>query len=102
MKKHAQQRKICDSWYHQRWFRILLVIVGIDMILLGGTIMFNLDFISLLEKVPTFVNVIGGIAYMLVAIFIIHQAMSYNSLHRNTHFICQHCAHEISTEEKEA
>ncbi|MFT7328098.1 MAG: hypothetical protein ACI870_000276 [Crocinitomicaceae bacterium] len=93
MKKHTQRRKICDSWYHQRWFRILLVIVAVDMIMLGGTVMFGLDFLSLLDKIPIFINIIGGLAYILVAVFIIHQALSYSSLHKNTHFVCQHCAH---------
>ena len=93
-----KRRKICDSWYHQRWFRILLVIVGVDMIILGGTFALGIDVISLVEGIHVIWRVIGGLAYILVAIFIIHQALSYNKLRQNISLVCQHCAHTESTQ----
>ena len=93
-----KRRKICDSWYHQRWFRILLVIVGVDMIILGGTFALGIDVMSLVEGIHVIWRVIGGLAYILVAIFIIHQALSYNKMRQNISLVCQHCAHTESTE----
>ncbi|MFT6829625.1 MAG: hypothetical protein ACJAV6_000458 [Candidatus Paceibacteria bacterium] len=87
-----KQRKICDSWYHQRWFRILLVIVGVDMIVLGVTFALGLDIISLIEG-HIILRVLGGLAYVVVALFIIHYAMSYSRIRRNEFLLCQHCAH---------
>ncbi|MFT6361538.1 MAG: hypothetical protein ACJA2Z_000531 [Candidatus Paceibacteria bacterium] len=92
MHSMKKQRKICDSWYHQRWFRILLVIVGVDMIVLGVTFALGLDIISLIEG-HIILRVLGGLAYVVVALFIIHYAMSYSRIRRNEFLLCQHCAH---------
>ena len=97
--KHQQQRKICDSWYHQKWFRVLLVIVGVDMIVLGATFAVGVDVMSIIADIPLVFRIIAGLAYILVALFIIHQALSYNSMHRHTAFVCQHCAHVKSEKE---
>lgn len=94
MKKTEQRRKICDSWYHQRWFRILLVIVAVDMIVLGAAVAFNLDILSIIDGLGSVVRIIGGAAYILVAVFIIHYAMSYKKLQKESYLVCQHCAHE--------
>jgi DMSO/TMAO reductase YedYZ heme-binding membrane subunit len=93
MKEHTQQRKICDSWYHQKWFRILLIIVAVDMIFLGVSFAIGLDIIGLIQGMGTVWRVIGGLAYISVALFIIHYAMSYGRLQKETYFVCQHCAH---------
>ena len=90
--KQSRHRKICDSWYHQSWFRVLLVIVGVDMIILGGAVAVGLDIVSVLESLPAFVRVIGGLAYIVVALFIIHYAMSYRSIKKEAYLLCQHCA----------
>ena len=87
--KNGRHRKICDSWYHQSWFRVLLVIVGVDMIILGGTVAVGLDVVSVLESLPALIRVIGGLAYIVVALFIIHYAMSYRSITRETYLLCQ-------------
>ncbi|MCA9352888.1 hypothetical protein KC901_01770 [Patescibacteria group bacterium] len=87
------QRKICDSWYHQRWFRILLVIVGLDMMVLGVSFMLDFDVVRLIHA-HTVLRVIGGLAYILVAIFIIHQALSYPRMKREVSLLCQHCGQE--------
>ena len=93
MKNKPQQRKICDSWYHQRWFRILLVVVAVDMIFLGVSFAIGLDLISFIQGIGTIWRIIGGTAYILVALFVIHYALSYKQLQKETYFVCQHCAH---------
>ena len=97
--KHSQRRKICDSWYHQGWFRILLIIVAVDMIVLGVTFAVGLDIMSLLGDIHIVFRVIGGLAYVLVALFIIHYAMSYTKMKKETYLLCQHCAHDTSKDE---
>ena len=84
-------RKICDSWYHQKWFRILLVLVAIDMIVLGATFAIGLDIMSMI-KIHTSLRIIGGSAYIVAALFIIHYAMSYSRIRKNEFLLCQHCA----------
>jgi ABC-type uncharacterized transport system permease subunit len=97
--KHTQKRKICDSWYHQRWFRILLVIVAIDMIVLGVTFALGLDVMNLLGDIHIVLRAIGGLAYVLVAVFVIHYSMSYSKLKKENFLVCQHCAH-VESEKK--
>lgn len=92
--KHTQQRKICNSWYHQSWFRVILVIVAIDMIVLGVTFALGLDIMNLLGDINIILRSIGGLAYVLVALFVIHYAMSYTTMKKETYLVCQHCAHE--------
>lgn len=99
--KHIQGRKICDSWYHQRWFRILLIIVGVDMIILGGALVLGLDIVSLIEDIHAFWRILGGLAYILVAVFIIHYSLLYNSVQQKTYMLCQHCAHEKAEKDGE-
>jgi hypothetical protein len=99
MKKHTKNRKVCDSWYHQKWFRVLLVVVAIDMIVLGATFGLGLDIMNLIGDFHPLLRIIGGIAYIIVALFIIHYAMSYQSLKKQTYLVCQHCAHSNSQDE---
>lgn len=93
MKKNMQQRKICDSWYHQSWFRILLVVVAVDMIFLGVSFAVGLDVIGFIQGIGLAWRILGGLAYVLVALFVIHYALSYKQLQKETYFVCQHCAH---------
>lgn len=92
--KHTQRRKICDSWYHQSWFRVLLIIVAVDMIVLGVVFAIGLDVMSLLGDIHIVLRSLGGAAYVLVALFIIHYAMSYKPMKKETFLVCHHCAHE--------
>ncbi|MCI5050714.1 MAG: hypothetical protein MRY57_00175 [Candidatus Pacebacteria bacterium] len=92
--KHPKRRKICDSWYHQRWFRILLIVVAVDMIMLGGAFALGLDVLSMLGEIHIILRVLGGAMYVLVALFIIHYAMSYREMKKETYFVCHHCAHD--------
>lgn len=91
--KHTQRRKICDSWYHQSWFRVLLVLVAVDMIVLGVVFAAGLDILNLLGNIHVVLRLIGGAAYVLVAVFIIHYAMSYKKMKKDSFLICQHCSH---------
>jgi len=93
MKENTQRRKICDSWYHQRWFRIVLVIVALDMIMLGGAFILGIDVMSIIQDLHIVWRILWGSLYMLVALFIIHYAMSYRSMKKETYLVCQHCAH---------
>ena len=92
--KHTQRRKICDSWYHQGWFRILLIVVAVDMIVLGAAFALGLDVMSLLGDIHVVLRTLGGLAYVLVALFIIHFAMSYRNMKKETFLVCHHCAHQ--------
>lgn len=94
MKTLGRSRKICDSWYHQRWFRVLLIIVAIDMILLGAAFAFGIDITTLIDTTHPLLRVLGGLAYILVAIFIIHHATSYEKMKKKNYLVCQHCAME--------
>ena len=91
--KHHKRRQVCNSWYHQLWFRVLLVVVGVDMIILGGTLAVDIDIISFTLSIPMWLRIVGGVAYILVALFIIHYALSYQQMKRDLHFVCQHCGH---------
>lgn len=97
--KHTQRRKICNSWYHQSWFRILLVIVAVDMIVLGVTFAIGLNVMSFLGEINIILRTIGGAAYVLVALFVIHYSMSYTSIKKEAYLVCQHCAHENQDKE---
>lgn len=93
MKALEKRRKICDSWYHQTWFRIILVIVGIDMIVLGFSFAIGIDIMSLAPNIIPVLRVVFGIMYILVALFIVHYALGYEHIKKRTHFVCHHCGH---------
>ncbi len=99
MKTHEKRRKICDSWYHQTWFRFILVIVGIDMIVLGFSFAIGLDITTIITGFGPLLRVIFGSMYMLVALFIIHYALAYKKIKEETHFTCHHCAHAENNHE---
>lgn len=92
MKTPHTHKKICDSWYHQRWFRVLLVVVGIDMIFLGGAFAFGFDITNLIDMTHPLLRMLGGAAYIIVAIFIIHYALSYSQMKKTQYLVCQYCA----------
>lgn len=100
MKAIEKRRKICDSWYHQGWFRIILVIVGIDMIVLGFGFVIGVDMMLLAPKIPVIARVIFGGMYILVALFVVHYALAYEKIKKESHFVCQHCAHPTEDEKE--
>ncbi len=87
-------RRLCRSWYHQGWFRVLLVIVGIDMIILGFAFAVGLNIFELVPNFALVLRLVFGVAYMLVAIFIIHYALSYKKMKQEVCFVCHDCAHD--------
>lgn len=101
MEQSLKHRKICQSWYHRTWFRIILVIVGIDMIVLGASLILGFDLLTLLVGIHMMWRIIGGIAYILTASFILHYAFSYRHFRKKHAFVCQHCAHHTEEKNKE-
>ncbi|MGB0925513.1 MAG: hypothetical protein ACPGTS_02290 [Minisyncoccia bacterium] len=98
MKAAEKRRKICDSWYHQWWFRVILVIVGIDMIVLGFGFVIGIDIMSLTPHIPVALRIVFGAMYILVALFVVHYALAYEKIKKESHFVCQHCAHPAAQE----
>lgn len=92
MKEQPKHRKICDSWYHQRWFRVLLVIVGLDMVVVGIALAFGLDILSFIQEFHVGLRVFMGLAFVVIAGLIIYFALSYNKVKKEVHLVCQHCA----------
>lgn len=101
MKLREKKRKICDSWYHQKWFRVILVLVGIDMFMFGFALAARIDIISLIPKLNIIFHFIFGFLYMLVASFIIHYAFDYKNFKKNSHFVCCHCGHVINDKKED-
>ncbi|MCA9352245.1 hypothetical protein KC866_02550 [Patescibacteria group bacterium] len=93
MEQRTHHRKICTSWYHQRWFRILLVIVGLDMMVLGITLALGLNIVRLIEGYPI-LRILAGLAYVVVAIFIVTYALSYRRMQKEQFLLCQHCGQQ--------
>ena len=101
MKTSHKRRKICNSWYHQGWFRAILVIVGIDMIVLGFSFAIGLDIMSLAPNVGVVLRVVFGIMYIMVALFIVHYALMYKKIKEESHFVCHHCGHNNDDRNKD-
>ena len=92
MKKSKEFKKVCNSWYHQRWFRILLIIVGVDMIVFGVLFGLGINVWQFVLYAPSVVRLLGGLMYVLVALYLIHHAMSYQTMKEKMNLVCHHCA----------
>lgn len=101
MKHLKKRRQVCNSWYHQKWFRVILVLVGIDMFVLGFAFAANIDIFKIIPEINIVFHIIGGFMYMVVASFIIHYAFDYRQLKKKSHFVCNHCGHNEDKKEKE-
>ena len=100
MNKKNSIRRICNSWYHHKWFRIILLLVGVDMLILGFS--FALGYNALVFFVGitgVTVRAIIGIAYILVAGYIIKHAVSYRRSTKKAYLLCQHCTEELKAPE---
>ncbi len=86
MKKDIQEH-VSESWYHQKWFRVVLIIVGIDMILLGSVFILDLRIIGVIASVYPLFRVAVGFGYILTALFIIYHSLSYEKFHEEMHEI---------------
>lgn len=101
METVKKRPKICDSWYHQKWFRFILVLVGIDMIILGFSFIISFDIMTVISQMSIIFHIIFGFMYILVALFIIHFALDYEKLKKESHFVCYHCGYINNVKEKE-
>lgn len=97
MNNTQKRRKICDSWYHQKWFRFILVIVGIDIFILGFTIAAGVDIFTFLSEMHLVLKIVIGFLYILVASFIIHYAIDYEDIRNKAHFTCHYCGNVNNT-----
>jgi hypothetical protein len=92
--------KICNSWYHHRWFRFVLLLVGINMLILGISFALGIDPIVLFASIKNaFARILIGAAYILVAAFVIRESISYESMREETHLVCQHCLTTLTEQE---
>ncbi len=86
-----KRRKICDSLYHRRWFRVLLLVLGFDMLSLGFSFALGLDFLSFASHFPVPLRVGFGMLYLLGALFLVHYALGYRELTQKHSLVCRHC-----------
>ncbi len=81
----------CSKLYHQAWFRVLLVIVGMDMFIFGFLFAADIDVFAMIPQMHIVLHLVFGFMYMLVAAFIIHYALDYHKIKKQTRFVCHHC-----------
>jgi hypothetical protein len=91
MKSSLKKKKSCSSLYHHKWFRVLLVLVGIDMFILGFLFAADIDISTVIPKMHIIFHLIFGFMYMLVSSFIIHYALDYRKIKERSHFVCYEC-----------
>lgn len=92
MKNKQERKKRCTSWYHHGWFRVVLLLVGIDMFIIG--IVFALGANPLIFFVGItgpILRAILGALYVLVSIYIIKYSLSYQKMVTVRHLVCEHC-----------
>lgn len=104
MKHELKNKRRCDSWYHHRWFRILLLLVGIDMFILG--FVFALGYNPLVFFVAItgpFLRALIGIAYVVVSGYIIKHSLSYSKMVSERHLVCEDClyGHDKDTQQNQ-
>lgn len=93
MKDHMKRRKICTSWYHQTWFRVVLIIVGFDLVILGFAFAIGIDLVAITNHFSPIVRIVFGLMYVLAALFLIHYSLAYNKIKSMSHLVCHHCLH---------
>ncbi len=90
--KNQVPNRVCDSWYHHRWFRVILIIVALDMIVLGISFALGYDAVLFFAGITgPVIRAIIGIMYVLVAVFILKETMSYQKNKSEQDLVCQHC-----------
>ncbi len=99
MSRKFKKEKRCGSWYHQSWFRVLLILVSLDMIFFGAAISLNIDVFGFINKFHSTLRVLGGLAYILIALMIIHFAVSYKRIKKESYLLCQNCGDECMKKE---
>ncbi len=92
-KRHLyKKRRVCNSLYHKWWFRLMLIVAGMDLFVLGFGFALGLDMVSFMPHTNVYFNLVVGLFYMLVASFIIHYAYDYHHFKKQHVFVCQYCA----------
>ena len=92
--QHYQIRKgytHCRSLYHHPWFRILLVLVSIDMIVLGFCYAIGINVFSLLPQPALILRIIIGFLYIISALAVIHYVFEYERMKEGISYICYKC-----------
>jgi len=98
MNKKSSIRRICNSWYHHKWFRVLLLLVGIDMFILGFSFALGINVLVFFEGITgTIVRALIGIIYVMVAGYIIKHALHYKRNMMESYLLCQHCTEELDS-----
>ncbi len=93
-RKHNQGRRVCNSLYHKWWFRLILIVAGMDLFVLGFGFALGLDILSFIPHTNIFFNFFIGLFDMLVASFIIHYAYDYHRFKKQYVFVCHYCANQ--------
>lgn len=89
-----KHKRICNSWYHQTWFRILLLLVALDMLLLGVALVVNFDIVRLLSQTPVLAKIVIGVLYIMISLWMIVTVVSYQKHKKRTYLLCRHCIHQ--------
>ena len=99
MSNQSIPRRICNSWYHHKWFRVLLVFIGIDLFILGVTFALGINLLVFFAGITgAIIRVIFGILYILIAGYLIKHGLYYKKATQESYMLCQHCAHQMEEE----
>ncbi len=89
MKKKQSLYSRCESWYHQKWFRIVLVFIAIDMFILGFSFAIGVNVLVFFAGiVGTITRAIIGILYVMVAGYILNHTLHYKRHIKEHHLVC--------------
>jgi len=70
------------SLYHKLWFRILLGIGALDLIVMAFAFGVGYDFLLWKEVLPLPIRLIFSVLYIIIAFFILYYVLSYGELRR--------------------
>ena len=90
--QHAQSHCKNISWCYHLWFRILMVLVALDIIVLGWASVFGYNFFDLLVEAQLWLRIVVAVIYSLAALFIIYHTISYGKLMKKRDHVCYRCA----------
>ncbi len=90
----------CKSLSHSLWFRVMLVLVAISMIVFGFTYAIGIDIFSFLPHPSFTIRFIIGILYIVTALFIIHYVFEYERGKEEFHYVCYRCLPDETEEGK--
>jgi len=85
----------CRSLYHEWWFRVILIIVSIDMIVFGFAYAIGINFFEFLPEPSIFVRALIGFLYVLSALAILHYVFEYERMKEGITYICYKCVPDL-------